>query len=340
MSRKTINKIWGWAAIALAAIAAPLVLGSIYWTSVLTTIVINVLLAVSLRTIFLIGEFSLGHVGFMCLGAYASSLLSMKAGAPFGLSLFAGALMAGLVALGLGYPFMRVKGIYFVILTVMASESFRNLAMNWEDLTGGFGGLVGIPAPGMLNIPFLGEVDFGGFNEYYYLTLTVVAFSLFLIHRLERSRLGFTWLAIRETDKQAAAVGINVLRYKVINFSIACFFAGLGGALLAHSEQTISPQAGSAFGVMTTMYLLIYMVVGGKSRFTGPVCGAVVLSLVMEFTRPMQEYQPMIVGAIAIAVVLFFPEGLVSIPEKIGTWFSTASETTAEAPVKGSAHKG
>ena len=92
------------------------------------------------------------------------------------------------------------------------------------------------------------------------------------------------------------AVGINVLRYKVINFSIACFFAGLGGALLAHSEQTISPQAGSAFGVMTTMYLLIYMVVGGKSRFTGPVCGAVFLSLVMEFTRPMQEYQPMFVG--------------------------------------------
>ncbi len=340
MSKETIKKTWGWTAAALTAVAAPPILGSVYWTSVLTTIVINVLLAVSLRTIFLIGEFSLGHVGFMCLGAYTSALLSMKAGLPFGLALPAGALTAGLVALGIGYPFMRVKGIYFVILTVMASESFRSLAMNWEDLTGGFGGLVGIPAPGMLNLPLLGEVDFSGFNQYYYLTLTVVALSLFLIHRLEKSRLGFTWLAIRETDRQAAAVGINVLRYKVINFSIACFFAGLGGALLAHSEQTISPQAGSAFGVMTTMYLLIYMVVGGKSRFTGPVCGAVFLSLVMEFTRPMQEYQPMFVGAIAIAVVLFFPEGLVSIPEKIGTWFSSPTETAAEVPVKGSAHNG
>ncbi len=161
-----------------------------------------------------------------------------------------------------------------------------------------------------------------------------MAFSLFLLHRLEKSRLGFTWLAIRETEMQSGAVGINVLRYKVINFSIACFFAGLGGALMAHSEQTISPQAGSAFGVMTTMYLLIYMVVGGKSRFSGPVWGAVVLSLIMEFSRPMQEYQPMIIGSIALAVVLFFPEGLVSIPDKIRARLSKDPASMIQNPVK------
>ncbi len=157
MSKQAITRTWGWGLTASAAIVAPWILGNIYWTSVLTTIVINVLLAVSLRAIFLIGEFSLGHVGFMCLGAYASALLSMKACVPVGLSLPAGALLAGLVALGIGYPFMRVKGIYFVILTVMASESFRLLAMNWEGLTGGFSGLVGIPAPGILNIPVSGR---------------------------------------------------------------------------------------------------------------------------------------------------------------------------------------
>ena len=316
----TLVKILGWAVVAMVAIAAPLVLSNIYWTSVLTMIVINVLMAVSLRCIFLIGEFSLGHVGFMCLGAYTSALLTMKAGVLFGLTLPASGLIAGLVALLLGYPFMRVKGIYFVILTVVTSESIRLLAFNWRGFTGGSNGLVGIPGAGSLSIPGLGEIDFGGFNEYYYLTLTVVAMSLFILHRLEKSRLGFTWLAIREADKQAGAVGINVLRYKVINFSIASFFAGIGGALLAHFEQTISPQASSAFGVMTTIYLLVYMVVGGKSRFIGPIVGAVGLSLVAEFTRPMQEYQPMIIGAIAIAVVMLLPEGLVSIPEKVGKW--------------------
>ena len=105
--------------------AAPLVLGSIYWTSVLTMIAINVLLTASLRTITLIGEFSLGHVGFMLVGAYTSGLLSMKAGLPVSLTIPIGAASAGVLALLLGYPFMRVKGIYFAILTVVTSESLR-----------------------------------------------------------------------------------------------------------------------------------------------------------------------------------------------------------------------
>ncbi|MEW5722336.1 MAG: branched-chain amino acid ABC transporter permease [Thermodesulfobacteriota bacterium] len=331
MSRTNLIKSGGWAAAAAAAVAAPLVLANIYWTSVLTNIVIYVLLAVSLRTIFLIGEFSLGHVGFMCIGAYTSALLTMKTSLPAGLTIPGGGLMAGLVALGLGYPFMRVKGIYFVILTVVTSESVRLLAFNWRNLTGGHDGLVGIPAAGILRLPGLGSVDFSGFNEYYYLALTVVAVSLFILNRLETSRLGFTWTAIRETSKQAEAVGINVLRYKVINFSLACFFAGIGGALLAHFEQIISPQASSTFGVMTTIYLLIYMVVGGKARFTGPIGGAVLLSLVMELTRPMQEYQPLIIGAIAIVVVMFLPEGLVSLPEKIGAWWTKVPGPVSEA---------
>jgi branched-chain amino acid transport system permease protein len=118
----------------------------------------------------------------------------------------------------------------------------------------------------------------------------------------------------------AGAVGINVLRYKVINFSIACFFAGIGGVLLAHSEQALSAMEGASFGVMTTIYLLVYMVVGGKMRFGGPILGAVVLSLVSEFSRPVEEYRPMIIGAIAIAVVMLLPDGLSIIPERVGSW--------------------
>jgi len=307
-------------ALAAIAIAAPPILSSVYWTSVMTMIVINALMVASLRTIFLIGEFSLGHVGFMCIGAYTSALLTMKLGFPFAVTLLIGGLLAGLVAFGLGYPFMRVKGIYFVILTVVTSESFRLLAFNWRSLTGGFAGLIGFPGAGVLSIPGLGQVDFNGFTEYYYLTLTIAWTSLFVLYRLEKSNLGFTWLAIREADKMAGAVGINVLRYKVINFSIASFFAGVGGVLLAHSEQTLSPQASSAFGVMTNIYFLVYMVVGGREKFMGPIVGAVALSLVMEFTSTMQEYQPMIIGTIAVVVAMVIPEGLISIPETIGTW--------------------
>jgi branched-chain amino acid transport system permease protein len=316
----SLMKGFGWIILAAASIAAPPLLANIYWTSVMNMIVINSLMAASLRTIFLIGEFSLGHVGFMCIGAYSSALLTMKAGLPFGITLPAAGLMAGLTAILIGYPFMRVKGIYFVILTVVTSESFRLLAYNWRSLTGGTDGLIGFPGAGSLSIPGFAQIDFTGFTEYYYLTLTVVSSSLFILYRLEKSNLGFTWITIREADKMASAVGINVLKYKVINFSIACFFAGVGGALLAHSEQTLSPQASSVFGVMTTIYFLVYMVVGGKSSFIGPIVGAIVLSFIMEFTRPMQEYQPMIIGAIAIAVVMLLPEGLASIPAKIDKW--------------------
>jgi len=310
----------GWVLAVALATVFPLILSSIYWTSVMTNILISILMAVSLRTIYLVGEFSLGHVGFMCVGAYTSALLRMKAGLPFALTLPIGGALAGLTALSLGYPFMRVKGIYFVILTVVTSESFRQLALNWRSLTGGTDGLIGFPGAGAFSIPGIGQLDFGSPDGYYYLTLAVVCASLWILHRVEKSRLGFTWLAIRETDKMAGAVGINVLKYKVINFSVACFFAGIGGALLAHSEQALSSLEGASFGIMTTIYLLVYMVVGGKRRFEGPIVGAVVLSLVSEFTRPVEEYQPMIIGAIAIAVVMLLPDGLSIIPEKIGLW--------------------
>ena len=111
--------------------------------------------------------------------------------------------------------------------------------------------------------------------------------------------------------------------------------AGVGGALLAHLEQTLSSQASSIFGVMTTIYFLVYVVVGGKDRFTGPIIGAVTLSLIMEFTRPMQEYQPMIIGAIALAVVMIIPEGLVSIPSKVGAWRSKSLSARSKVDLTG-----
>ncbi len=309
----------------IAAIAAPLILASIYWTSVLTMIVINCLMTTSLRNLSIMGEFSLGHVGFMCLGAYTSALLTMKAGLPFALTLPAAGLMSGLLALALGYPFMRVKGIYFVVLTLMTSESIRLSAENWRSLTGGIDGLIGFPGAGVLSIPGLFRIDFNGFTEYYYLTLTVVCVSLFLLYRLEKSRLGFTWMAIRDADKMAGSLGVNVQRYKVICFSISCFFAGLAGGLFAHFEQALGAQATAYFGVLTSIYFLIYMVVGGKDRFAGPIMGAVILSLVSELTRPVEEYQSMVIGAIAIGMVMIIPDGLISVPEKVRRWRNSSS---------------
>ncbi|MBI5585140.1 MAG: branched-chain amino acid ABC transporter permease [Deltaproteobacteria bacterium] len=316
----------GFATLGSAAIvsAVPLLLDSQYWTSALTVVAINVLLTASLRTVTLIGEFSLGHVGFMLVGAYTAGLLALEAGLPFGLTVPAGALLAGFLALALGYPFMRVKGIYFAILTVVTSESLRVLAWNWESLTGGSQGLVGIPEPGTLSLPGWGEVNFGDFLAYYYLVVILVAICLAVLYLLENSRLGFTWLAIRESDRLAGSVGINVSRYKMICFSTASFFAGLGGALIAYQEQAISADPHATFGVMRTIYLLVYMVVGGERHFAGPIVGAILLSLVAEFTRSVQHYQPLIIGFIALVVVLFMRQGLVFLPSRILAFWSVS----------------
>ena len=319
-NQKKTNLLLTAGAIVLATAMPPL-LTSIYWTSVFTSLAISVLMVASLRVIFLVGEISLGHVGFMCIGAYGSALLTSKLGFPFMVSLPISGILAGLVALIIGFPFMRTKMVYFVFLTAMASESIRLFAFSWK-VTGGNQGLIGFPGAGEFTFPILGQIDFSGFTEYYYLTLAVVCISLLIMYKIEKSRLGFTWLAIREADTMAKAVGINVLKFKVLAFIVGCFFAGISGALFAHAERALSANSGSTFGVMTTIYLLVYMVVGGKSYFAGPILGVVVLGLISELIRPVQEFQPMVIGAFAILMALTLPEGLVSIAYSIKTFFS------------------
>jgi branched-chain amino acid transport system permease protein len=318
-AEKHTVKILAWICAVVILIAAPIVFDNIYWVSLFILIAIKILLTSSVRIIWLTGQISLGHAGFMLIGAYTSALLVMKASLSFWLALPIGGLTSALVALVLGFPFLRVRGIYFTILTVLTAESFRHLAYNWWTLTGGRTGLLKIPSPGMLAIPGLGKIDFTGLTEYYYLTLAVVSISLLILYLIEKSRYGFTWHAIRESSELAGTVGVNVINFNVLNFVISSFFAGIAGSLFAHFQHTLSADARSTFGVMTTIYLLVYMVVGGERRFAGAIIGVLTLTLIFEFARSLGEYQPMLIGGIAMLVVTLMPEGLVGLPHRIGT---------------------
>lgn len=304
------------AAIIIAFSMAP-ILDNYYWTSVLIMIALNVLLTSSLRTIFILNEVSLGHVGFTLIGAYSSALLVLKLGFPVWPSMFLAGLIAALVALLLGYPFLRLKGIYFSILTFMTAEIFRLITYNWRDVTGGEYGLSGIPIPESFSLPLIGEIAFDSMENYYYLTLTVVIVSLFLLYGLEHSHLNRKWRAIRDADNLAFSVGINVMWYKVLNFTIASFFAGIAGALFAHYQRGLSADITSRFGVLMSLNLVILMVVGGKERFAGPIIGACLIEYLMETSRSLEEFRPMFIGALAIVVVLLLPEGIAGIPAYI-----------------------
>ena len=286
MTRSGLAKIFLWVAIVVVAFLMPQILsGNQYWLTVLCLLAINILLVSSLRSVTLINEISLGQVGFAIIGAFTHATLMMKGGFSFWPALILSGLFSAFIALLLAYPFLKVRGIYFSILTLLTAETFRLVAFYWNSLTGGPLGLTGVPGPGKQNVPFLGEVDFDRPYNFYYIAVGVVLIALLILYYVERAYISFQWRAIRDDNTLAGAVGINVIGYKMVNFVLAAFMAGISGALFASYQHNLSADATSRFGVTMSIYLLVYMVVGGKDHFIGPLVGTTVLTLLAENTR-------------------------------------------------------
>jgi len=322
-------------AVIVVAILMPKILsGNKYWLTVLALLAVNMLLVGSLRSITLINEVSLGQVGFALIGAYTHANLVMKTGISFWPSLILSGLLPAVIALLLGYPFLKVKGIYFSILTLLTAETFRLVAYYWRGATGGTLGLTGIPAPEPMNL-FGRVVEFKTINNYYYIAIGVVTIALLVLYHFERAYISLQWRTIRDDSTLAGAVGVNVIGTKIVNFTIAAFMAGISGALFAALQHNLSPDTTSRFAVTTSIYLLVYMVVGGHGRFIGPLIGTAVLTLVAEATRSMVEYQPMFIGAIAILVMVFLPAGLVGVPAQIRNWRRRRAKEAAGAVPSG-----
>jgi len=302
-------------ALATAAMLAGLVLLphvlSFSQQEILVLLVINVLLVVSYRMQTLTGEWSLGHVVIMGVGAYTSALAA-KAGVPVPVAMALGAVGAALVAYLLSFPLLRMKGFYFLIGSFAAGEIIRLI---WKRFTEPFGGPKGLKL-----IPSFPDIEIGPLSidfyepvNYYYVTVIVVAVSLFILYRIERSRLGLTFHAIHWQDKLAESVAIDTTRYRTLAFVIASFFAGLAGALYAHYVGTINP---SRFDVAEMIYVLIWAIVGGTATFAGPILGVVVLTVINEVILRglgVDQMRPMFYGAILIAAILFLPTGLESL---------------------------
>jgi branched-chain amino acid transport system permease protein len=266
----------------------------------------------------------MGTAGFMLFGAYSSALLAVKFGLSFWITLPLGGLLAAIVALAVGYPFLRAKGIYFAILTVMLAEVCRLVAWYWSGLTGGNTGLRDIPLPDPISILGITTLAFNTRTAYYYLVLVIVIISLVVLYRIERSWLGLMWSSINEADDLAQAVGINIMGHKLLIFVISSFFMGIAGALYAHYMGTLTPYGtpGSPFGFTASIYILIYMVVGGEASFAGPIIGTVIFSLIPEVARGMKEYLPLIFGALLIFVVFVIPEGIMGFRKPLSRLFN------------------
>src|SRR5713226_10338138 len=209
--------------------------GGDYYIYLFALVFINVILAASLRPSLSCGQLNIGHSAFMCVGAYTSALLAKHLAVPFELSLLCGAILATVVGLAVGYPALRLRGVYFAMVTVAFVEVIRLIAAIWVPLTRGNSGLSGIPKPNLLGMTLTTRAS------QYYLVVFLTVVTLLILWKLERSRLGLIWQSIGMADHLAQSLGVNVANYKLLAFTVGCFFAGVAGSLYAHFIRFLFP---------------------------------------------------------------------------------------------------
>jgi branched-chain amino acid transport system permease protein len=241
-----------------------------YTQSVLVFAGINIIAAYSFFVPFKTGQVSLGQAGFMAVGAYSSAILTQKFGLPFIIALPIGGLLAGVIGVTVGFPALRIKGVYLLLLTLGFSEIVQVVVLSW-DYTGG--------AQGMRNIPFNTR------TLEYAIVLIVVLIVFFA--RLERSSLGRAMDSIQQDETAAEVMGVDVVRIKLLAFGIGAMIAGLAGALYAHHTTYVDS---TTFNVMLSVEILTFVVVGGGSTYWGPALGASVLTLLPEFLRALRDW--------------------------------------------------
>lgn len=324
-----ILHLLGWPLLAAGLLALPHGL-SFSQQVILVFLTINVLLVASYRLLTLTGEWSLGHVVIMGVGAYASALYTKELGVFVPVSMLLGAGTAALIAMGLSFPLFRMKGFYFLIGSFAAGEIIRLLWKRFRDPFGGPKGIKGIDPMPNVDIG-IWRFDFFEPVSYYYFALAVVGLCLWILWRIERSPVGLTFHAVHWQDKLAEAAGVNVRAYRTLAFVIASGFAGLAGALHAHYIGTINPNS---FGVEHMVFVLTWAIVGGTATVYGPILGCVVLTILNEvLLREMgfEQMRPLIYGLLLICSVLFLPRGLESLVQRLTARLRPARPIPARA---------
>ncbi len=298
-----------------------------YYVHVMIAIFYTVIYTSTYRFILRTGQFHFGAHAFIGIGAYASVLLVTRAGWSFWAAMPAAGIIAAVCALVVGFPILRLKGIYFAIITWGLGDTLRFIYMRFKNPFGGALGIFSIPGPNPITLPGFGIIDFSQKSHYYILALTLMMLTLYVLYRLERSRIGLVFGAIREGDQLARAIGINIMNYKVLAFAVCSGLAAMGGSFYAHYTYYISPQD---FTVLLTIYLAIYTVVGGQDSYFGAIVGTVVLSLAGEIFAGYSHYQLIMYSTFMIVVLLFLPQGLVSFPRYIAKRFVDKSANEAK----------
>jgi branched-chain amino acid transport system permease protein len=318
--RAVLNSRLFWFIVAAIAISLmPLIFTDSYWRTNLIVCAINVMLAIGLDFILgYAGQLNLGQSAFYGIGAYVSTLLIMKLGVPFWIAFGCGVLLSGIAGMLLSLFAVRLRGHYLAIASLGFAVITYQILVNWISLTQGPLGIYAISPPPALQLPGLPIIDFKNLDNLFYLTAGFAFLAYLLLDQLVRSPIGETLTAIREDEVSAASLGINCQAWKVFAFAIGSSVAGAAGCFYASFVGTLVPDA---FFITESFTILAMVIVGGMGTLIGPVCGAILLTVLPELLRGVGDMRLIIYGVAVTLVVLFMPGGIVQAARFIAACF-------------------
>lgn len=289
--------------VAVAAVLAglPFLLRKPFLTHVGIMIALSTTLALSMNLMLRIGQISFAHGAFMGLGAYGSALLMMRLGLPFPAAFLGAALGVTMVAWLVGLIFLRIKGVYFVLLTFSFNAFVVLLFIEWVSIFGGSNGLANVPPPSWFGYQIQSR------NEFYLLAFGLAIFAYSSVRAIYRSELGAVITSLDENEALTRSLGIDSRQYRLLTFCFSAFLAALAGALYGHYLTLVTPDD---YGFSVSVNLVVMNVIGGVAHPIGVVLGAFLLVILPEFLRDAKQYQGLLYGILLTVFLMFMPEGL------------------------------
>ena len=293
-------------AISVFALVFPFIF-SMYQTNIMITGLIYVMLGLGLNIVVgLAGLLDLGYVAFYAVGAYSYALLNHHFGIGFWAALPIGAGVGVLFGILLGFPVLRLRGDYLAIVTLGFGEIIRLILENWNAFSFGPSGIANIPRPSLFGL----HLSLQNATIYlYYLMILLVLFTIFVVNRLQDSRIGRAWIALREDEVACEAMGVDRRKTKLTAFALGATWAGMAGVIFAAKTTFINP---ASFTIWESIIILCIVVLGGMGSIIGVILGAFVLILLPEYLRAFSEYRMLIFGGMLVLMMVFRPGGIVS----------------------------
>lgn len=319
----TTRPQWVWMVIFLACLVAVPFMANSYWMYLACLVLINVAAATGLNILTgYTGQVSLGHGAFMAVGAYTVAVLEQRLGTPALLNLLMAGGLAAAIGVVVGIPSLRVKGLYLAIATIGASIILQFVFINWSSVTGGSRGINVAPAT------IFGK-ELTTYYQLYWVFMPVTVLMVLGAANLFRTRIGRAFIAIRDRDISAEVLGIPLLRYKLLSFAISSFYAGIAGGMWAYFFRAVGPES---FTLLTSIFFLAAIIVGGMGSILGAIVGAVFMTMVPELLRfgvdvispfvdnaatLLAPVRTVVFGGLIIFFLVFEPQGIAEIIQRI-----------------------